>query len=72
MIIYVDAVTPDPSARAGQYPSSIAIGHGTNEAGDTVTFAGQSNELWSINAALEAGSDPIPVEVEAWQLKVGW
>lgn len=67
--VWVTAVTPDPSARAAGYPSSIAIGHGFTSTGDQVTFAGESRLLSDVSRQLAYGKDPVAVEIESWQVQ---
>lgn len=69
MTIWVTAVTPDASLRAGPgIPSSIAVGHGTDDAtGEIVTFAGEARMLNDIERHLAYG-EPVAVDIESWQV----
>ena len=70
ILVWLTAVTPDPSIRAAHHiPSSIAIGHGTTDEGDQITFAGESRLLWDLDAQLASGGEPIAVMVEPWQVQ---
>lgn len=62
MIVYVKGVSIAPMSTIGK-----AVGDDA-ETGDVVVFAGDWRPMRDLGYALEAAGEPIPVEVEDWQV----